>query len=131
MSFLLDTHIALWAITDDPRLPPSIRAYIENPDSRIVVSAASVWEIAIKHALGQRRRDAMPISAEAAHSAFVDTEFEMLPISSAHAIRAGILPPLHSDPFDRMLIAQAMVEGLVLITRDNSLAAYHPGVIVV
>jgi PIN domain nuclease of toxin-antitoxin system len=131
VSFLLDTHIALWAITNNPRLPSSIRTYIENPEIRIAVSVASVWEISIKHALGRRRPDAMPISADAALTAFVDTDLEILTISGAHAIKAGTLPLLHADPFDRMLVAQAMTESLVLITHNKTLAAYHAGVIVV
>lgn len=131
MSFLLDTHIALWAITNDVRLPPAIRAYIENPEIAISVSVASIWEIAIKHALGHRRPGAMPIPADAALEAFAVTGFAILPITGAHAVKAGNLPPHHADPFDRMLVAQAMIEGSVLITRDKLLATYHPGVIVV
>lgn len=131
MSFLLDTHIALWAVTNSPRVPPFVRAHIENPDTAIWVSAASVWEISIKHALGQRRSDAMPISGKAALAAFAGTGFDILAITGPHATTAGDLPLLHADPFDRMLVAQAMLEGLVLITHDRKLSAYHPGVIVV
>ena len=131
MNFLLDTHVALWAVTNNPRLPQSARTYIEGPKVAVWVSAASVWEISIKHALGQSRANAMPISGEAACAAFKGTDFGILAITGEHAACAGALPRHHGDPFDRMLVAQAMTDSLVLITHDQVLATYHPGVIVV
>ena len=131
MSFLLDTNIALWVITNNLRLPAATWDHLKDPQVAVWVSAASVWEISIKHALGNSRSDAMPISGEAACAAFQGTGFRILAISGAHAAHAGALPRHHGDPFDRMIVSQAMIEGLVLITSDRTLAAYHPGVIVV
>jgi len=124
MRLLLDTHIALWAITDDPRLAVAARALILEPANTLFVSAASVWEIAIKHALGQGRADAMPIGGKEARAYFAQAGFESLAISDTHAAALDALDPHHSDPFDRLLIAQAQVEPMHLITADRKLAAY-------
>jgi PIN domain nuclease of toxin-antitoxin system len=128
---LLDTHIALWAATNDPLLPALAKSYMLAPDAEVFVSAASIWEISIKHALGPNRPHPMPVSGAQAIADFENSGFGLLPILPAHAACAGALPRHHADPFDRMLVAQAMLDGLVLITRDQILAAYHPGVIVV
>ena len=121
MNLLLDTHIALWAITDDPKLGRAARQAILAPGATVWVSAASVWEIAIKHSLGQ---DSMPISGHEALGYFRDAGYLLLGIKPEHAAAVERLPPLHADPFDRLLVAQAQVEPMRLLTRDEKVAAY-------
>jgi PIN domain nuclease of toxin-antitoxin system len=128
---LLDTHVALWAIADHPSLSPKARRLIDDPDNQIVVSTASVWEIAIKHALARGRPNDMPISGSEALGYFRDAGFEMLDIAPAHATAIETLAPLHSDPFDRMLVAQALTTPLRLLTHDSRIAAYSDTVITV
>jgi PIN domain nuclease of toxin-antitoxin system len=117
MSLLLDTHVVLWWLTDDPGLPEEIKDRLDHePDVR--VSAATIWEIAIKQALGK-------ISAPADLPDRVrGSGFRELPIDFTHAIAAGRLPPIHRDPFDRMLVAQARCEDLTLVTRDQYCQQY-------
>ena len=115
MRLLLDTHIALWALTDDPRLSEQARALINDPANQVMVSAATVWEIAIKHALG---RDDMPISGEEALDWFRQAGYDLLPVSPAHAAAVERLPDHHRDPFDRLLVAQAITEPLRRLSRD-------------
>lgn len=117
MRLLLDTHILLWALADDPRLTPAWRQALEEAE-RLHVSAVSIWEIAIKRALGKLR-----IKGDPVHAAREAGCLE-LPITWTHAEAAGGLPPHHADPFDRLLIAQAQVERLTLITADSKFAAY-------
>ena len=128
MRLLLDTHIALWAITDNPKLPPRARELILAPENEIYVSAASVWEIAIKHALG---RHAISISGEEARHYFAEAGYIALPISDQHAAATESLPPLHADPFDRILVAQALTEPLKLVTHDAMVAGYNDGILLV
>jgi PIN domain nuclease of toxin-antitoxin system len=116
---LLDTHALLWALDTPARLRPATREAIESPANSVLVSAASAWEIAIKQALGRldfplARFDAL----------LVEAGLTPLPISSAHAVTAGHLPPHHRDPFDRMLVAQALREDAVLVTDDAAMAPY-------
>lgn len=123
MRVLLDTQVWLWMWGEPERLRSEARTIVENPETELHVSAVSAWEIAAKVAAGRLR---LPTSAEAwlsdrRHRRDV-TE---LPIAFDHAIRAGALPPHHRDPFDRMLVAQAQIEGLVLMTADRQLAAYE------
>ena len=119
MNLLLDTHVLLWWLSDDSALGTEARAAIANPETEVFVSAASAWEIAIKVGLG--KLDA-PDDLEAA---LVANSFQPLPIEVAHALAADRLPEHHRDPFDRMLIAQAMVEGLTLVTHDRAFGAYE------
>lgn len=121
MNLLLDTHIALWAIADSPRLPQRARELILDAGNSVSVSAASVWEIAIKHALG---RGDMPISGEQALEWFRASGYTLLPIEAQHAAAVGHLPEHHADPFDRLLVAQALTEPLRLLTHDRALEAY-------
>jgi PIN domain nuclease of toxin-antitoxin system len=114
---LLDTHVFLWWRADDRRVRPPAREAIAAADV-VFVSAASAWEAAIKTALGRLK---IPDTIEAGVLA---SGFERLPISFAHAEAAGRLPPHHSDPFDRMLIAQARLEGLTLVTHDRRMEVY-------
>jgi PIN domain nuclease of toxin-antitoxin system len=128
LKLLLDTHIALWAIADDWRLNDLARSLIDDPENEVMVSAATVWEISIKHALA---RSNMPISGEEALRYFRSAEFMLLGITPVHAAAVETLPPLHADPFDRILIAQAMTEPARLLTRDAQVAAYGAMVLVV
>ncbi len=118
LRILLDTHIALWWSNDPAELAPEARAAIADGSNDVFLSAASVWEAAIKTAAG-RLSTPTPID-EAAASAGI----RELPISWTHARRASALPPLHRDPFDRMLVAQALEDGLVLVTRDPLVQQY-------
>ena len=126
MRLLLDTHIALWALTDDARLSARARALIEDPANQVAVSAASVWEIAIKHGLG---RGDMPVSGGAALNWFRQAGYDLLPVTPDHAAAVEALPDHHCDPFDRLLIAQATSEPMRLITRDPLVALYGGAVI--
>lgn len=119
MNLLLDTHAFLWWLADDPGLGGEARRAIAERSSVIHVSAATVWEIAIKQALGKLEVASPDLVEEISANGFVE-----LPITSRHALRAGGLPRHHDDPFDRMLVAQAAAEGLTLVSRDRSFAAY-------
>ncbi len=123
MKLLLDTHVLLWSLADSPELDADLRGKIVDPANDVFVSAASVWEIAIKKRLG--KLSAPDNLLEVLES----SDFTPLPISLAHAAAAGALPPHHDDPFDRMLIAQARDEGLVLATRDRRFDAYQVGLL--
>lgn len=126
MNLLLDTHVALWAITDSPKLPQSARDLILSPKSTVWVSAASIWEIAIKHALG---RGDMPVSSRDAARYFTESGYRLLPIEPEHAVAVEALPPHHQDPFDRLLVAQALVEPMRLVTHDRLVALYSDTII--
>jgi PIN domain nuclease of toxin-antitoxin system len=115
---LLDTHVLIWALSLDERLVAAIADLLEDPANEVHVSAASAWEVAIKRALGQLQ--APEDLAEAINS----VGFGSLPITVGHALRAGGLPAHHRDPFDRMLVAQAQIEGLAIVTRDEQIARY-------
>ena len=123
MKLLLDTHLLLWAASGSENLPEEARALIVEPGTEPVASAASLWEVAIKAALG---RADFRVDPHLLRRGLLDNGYEELPIAGAHAVEAGLLPPLHGDPFDRMLIAQARVEGILLLTADRRLARY-PG----
>ena len=121
MKLLLDTHIALWAITDNPRLSATARDLILNISNEIYFSAATVWEIAIKHRL---KRKEMPISGHEAAAFFVEAGYIELPIRATHSAATENLPLHHSDPFDRILVAQAITEPMHLLTHDRTLKLY-------
>jgi PIN domain nuclease of toxin-antitoxin system len=125
MSYLLDSHVLLWWLEDSARIGPAARRVLADPGARILVSAASVWEIGIKQALGKLR---VP---ESIVDLLQDEGFEPLPITARHAEAAASLPPLHRDPFDRMLVAQARADGLTLITHDEAIRAYDVNVLMV
>jgi PIN domain nuclease of toxin-antitoxin system len=118
--YLLDTHVLLWWVDDDPKLRTETRRIVGDPDHEVVVSAASLWEAAIKRAIGKLRFDTSELL-----EAFRDGHIRVLPITAEHALAAGDLPRHHDDPFDRMLIAQAIAEGLTIVTRDARLRAYQ------
>lgn len=118
MRLLLDTHILLWWLADDPKLPRSAAAAIANGETIVSVSAASAWEIAIKKSAGRLEAPDDLLAAMEANN------FDPLFISPAHALAAGALPDHHADPFDRMLIAQARAESLVVVTVDSRFSHY-------
>ena len=125
MRILLDTHIALWAVVGSRRLAARAREAILAADE-VFVSTASLWEIAIKHGLG---RGDMSMSSAQALAAFTDAGYGVLNIRPEHALAVERLAPIHSDPFDRMLIAQALAEPLTLITHDALVASYSPAIV--
>lgn len=126
MNFLLDTHVALWAIADSPKLSKKARDMIESPRSSIWISAASVWEISIKHSLG---RGDIPVSGQDALRYFRGSGYRFLPVDPEHAAAVEDLPTHHHDPFDRILIAQALIEPMRLLTHDSMMARYSDTVI--
>ena len=122
MRLLLDTHALLWWLADDPRLLDAARDRVADSEE-VFVSTASAWEIALKRALGK---------LDAPHdlpAQLVRHQFTVLPIHLAHTVRYGDLPLLHRDPFDRMLVAQAQVEHLTVVTGDAAIAAYDVAVL--
>lgn len=128
MNLLLDTHVALWAITDSPNLSRKARELIQSPKATVWVSAANVWEIAIKHALA---RGDMPVSGKDAASYFKESGYRFLAIEAEHAAAIEELPDYHQDPFDRILVAQALMEPMRLITHDDIVARYSDTIILV
>jgi len=125
---LLDTHVGLWAITGSSRLNAAARSLIQAPANQIHVSAASIWEIAIKHSLGKL---GMPISGSEAIEWFTKAGYAFLPVNAAHAALVESLPAHHTDPFDRMLVAQALAEPMRLMTHDALVAKYSDTTILV
>lgn len=127
MSYLLDTQVWLWMRNEPEKLRSEARTIIEHPENRLHISAATAWEIATKATVGRLR---LPVAAEDwLTDARRLVDVTQLPITFAHAARAGMLPRLHRDPFDRMLVAQAQLEGLTLITSDAQVAAYDIDVV--
>jgi PIN domain nuclease of toxin-antitoxin system len=122
MRLLLDTHTLIWWLTEDSSLPASARKLIGSRNSEVLVSAASAWEIATKVRLGR-----LEVAADLARDLgryLVRERFESLSISTQHGIRAGSLPGSHKDPFDRMLVAQAQIESLAIVSNDALLDGY-------
>jgi len=123
MNVLLDTHVFLWWIVDDPRLSPRARKIIGNGENTLFLSAASAWEIAIKAKLGRLKLPDDPerfIPEQMALNAI-----ESLPVQVSHALHVYTLPEYHSDPFDRIIIAQAQLEGLPILTADPQISRYE------
>ena len=123
MKLLLDTHLLLWAAGEPQRLTEQARTLIDNPDNELLFSAASLWEVAIKRELG--RKDFL-VDVRLLRRGLLDNDYGELPILSDHVVATESLPPLHKDPFDRILVAQATVEGITLLTTD-SLVSQYPG----
>jgi len=118
---LLDTHLLLWALAEPEKLSVTTRNRLDVAE--VFVSAASVWEVSIKVALGKLEADPSELLA-----AIEPAGFELLPITGLHAAAVAALPLLHRDPFDRMLVAQARTEPLILLTNDTVLQQYGPGI---
>jgi PIN domain nuclease of toxin-antitoxin system len=123
MKLLLDTHLLLWAAGEPKRLSKQARTLINNPDNELLFSAASLWEVAIKRGLG---REDFKVDARLLRRGLLDNGYSELPIISDHVVATESLPLIHKDPFDRVLVAQATVEGVTLLTTD-SLVAQYPG----
>ena len=123
MKLLLDTHLLLWAAGEPQRLSKQARTLIDNPDNELLFSAASLWEVAIKRGLG---REDFRVDARLLRRGLLDNGYSELPIISDHVVATESLPLIHKDPFDRILVAQATVEGVTLLTID-SLVSQYPG----
>ena len=123
MNILLDTHVLLWAIGKPDRLPAGARSVIEDSGTVLSYSAASLWEIAIKSGLG---RTDFKVDARVLRHRLLIHGYSELPVTGAHAAAVDLLPPIHKDPFDRLLVAQAQIEGSILWTADKTLESY-PG----
>lgn len=122
MRLLLDTHVAIWAINAPERIPEHLRVRFAQAYPNVFVSVVAVWEIAIKHPLG--RPDAPPISAHQAIAEFQSAGLTLVDVTATHAAFVERLPPIHGDPFDRLMLAQAITEGMQLVTRDGHLSRY-------
>lgn len=123
MKLLLDTHVLIWAAGYPERISPAGRDLIADTANELLFSAASLWEIAIKSQLG---REDFTVDARLLRRGLLDNGYGELPILSEHAVAIEGLPPIHKDPFDRLLIAQSMVEGITLLTADDLVSRY-PG----
>lgn len=123
MKFLLDTHLLLWAAGTPDQLSVDARALLEDPQNELMFSSASLWEIAIKRGLG---RADFQVDARVLRRGLLDNSYQELTITSEHAVSIDCLPPIHKDPFDRILVAQSTVEGITLLTTD-ALVAQYPG----
>lgn len=123
MKLLLDTQILLWAAGQPERLPRTARKLLREPKNDLLFSAASLWEVAVKKTL---RREDFRVEPRLLRRGLLDNGYLELPITSQHAVSIDGLPPLHRDPFDRLLVAQATTEGITLLTADAMLARY-PG----
>ena len=123
MKLLIDTHLLLWAYDRPQQLPKAAAASLADPANDLLFSAASIWEVAIK---SSRMGSRFTVDPRRLRRALLDNGYLELPITSEHAIAIQSLPPLHKDPFDRILIAQATVEGITLLTSDRQVAKY-PG----
>lgn len=121
MKLLLDTHLLLWAAGQPEKLSATARALIETRENTLLFSAASLWEIAIKRGLG---RDDFRADPRLLRRGLLDNGYIELAVTSAHAVTLDSLPPIHKDPFDRMLVAQSMAEGVTLLTADPLVAEY-------
>jgi PIN domain nuclease of toxin-antitoxin system len=122
VKLLLDTQLLLWAAGQPDRLSAAARKHVRDPHNELLFSAVSVWEVAIKNGLG---RSDFRVEPRVLRRGLLDNGYVELPITSEHAVNVDALPPLHKDPFDRLLIAQALVEGITLLTADAQLARYR------
>jgi PIN domain nuclease of toxin-antitoxin system len=123
MKFLLDTHYLIWALLDHSKIRPNIRSILSDPENQLFFSVSSIWEIAIKRG---SHRPYFLYDPRVIRRHLIDDGYFEIPILSQHAVEVDSLPPIHKDPFDRILIAQAKVEGITLLTADATIAQY-PG----
>jgi len=121
VKLLLDTHLLLWAAGQPERLSAKAKKLLSDPANELLFSAASLWEIAIKNTLG---RPDFRVDPRILRRGLLDNGYAELPVTGQHAVGIDGLPPLHKDPFDRLLLSQALVEGVTLLTRDEELARY-------
>ena len=121
MKLLLDTHVLLWAAYEPERLSDKAQRLLGDPSSSLYFSVASLWEVTIKSALG---RSDFQVDVAELRAGLVANDYSEVAIESSHVLRVPILPPIHADPFDRILVAQAMAEGFALLSNDAKLKAY-------
>jgi PIN domain nuclease of toxin-antitoxin system len=121
VKLLLDTQLLLWAAADPGQLSPAARKLISDPTNELLFSAASIWEVSIKNSL---RRQDFRVEPRLLRRGLIDNGYVELPITSQHAVNIDTLPPVHRDPFDRMLVSQALIEGITLLTTDSQVAKY-------
>ncbi|MEO7760972.1 MAG: type II toxin-antitoxin system VapC family toxin [Casimicrobiaceae bacterium] len=121
MKLLLDTQILLWAAGQPQKLSVAARRLLNDPRNELIFSAASMWEVAIKSTLG---RADFSVEPRLLRRGLLDNGYSELSVTSQHAVGIDVLPPLHKDPFDRLLLSQAMAEGITLVTSDSQLARY-------
>ena len=121
MKLLLDTHILLWACAAPSSLPAEAAGLISDRNNELFFSAASVWEVGIKNAMGKA---SFQFDPAVLRRALLDADYQELAMTGQHGIAAAALPPIHNDPFDRMLIGQAATEGFILVTSDLAIAKY-------
>ncbi len=126
MRLLLDTHVLIWAAAGSPRLPAKAGELIDNMANEVFFSVASLWEVAIKSARG---REDFDVDAAELRAALLANAYAELPIRGEHALHVAQLPRLHRDPFDRLLVAQALCEGLTLVSGDALVASYSPTIL--
>ena len=122
MKLLLDTHLLVWAMGEPARLGPALRELLEDPQHTLCFSVASLWELVIKAALG---REGFQVQPSLLRRTLLDAGFVELPIEAAHVLAVAQLPPLHRDPFDRLIIAQSQVEGIPVVSSDKSFDLYE------
>lgn len=128
MKYLLDTHILLWAVEDNPKLSPKARQLIDNSDSELLFSVVSIWEIAIKVGRG---KDDFSFDPNILRRVLLDADYLEIPVLGHHVPFVQHLPDIHKDPFDRLLIATAKAEGFILVTADSYVAKYDHQIILV
>ena len=121
MKLLLDTHLLLWAAGQPQHLSKTARSLIDDADNELLFSAASLWEVAIKSTLG---RADFHVDPKLLRRGLLDNGYAELPVTSAHAVAVADLPPIHKDPFDRLIVAQALAEGITLVTSDEIMSKY-------
>ena len=128
MKLLLDTHIILWAAGQPEKLPETTRALLTTPENALFFSAASIWEIVIKRGLG---REDFRVDPHRLRKMLITHGYTELPVTAGHALKVETLPLLHKDPFDRLLLAQARTEGMLLLTIDASILQYQESTLAV
>jgi PIN domain nuclease of toxin-antitoxin system len=121
MRILLDTHLLIWLVAASERLPSSVSEAVEEANNQLFFSAASIWELSIKQSTGRAR---LELPAELLHRHLLDNNFDEVPVTATHGLAICGLEQIHKDPFDRILIAQAMSEGMLLLTSDETIAKY-------
>lgn len=122
MKVLLDSHLLVWLVGASYRLPLDAREIIENPDHEIFFSSASIWELSIKYSSGKIGLELPP---RMLYRVLIESDFQELAVTATHALEVESLQPIHKDPFDRILIAQSMSEGMLLLTSDETIAQYN------
>ena len=128
MKILLDTHLLLWGMTGNAKLSDRAKAYLQDTENLCYFSAASIWEIGLKR---RNHPESIPMTPEEVRQFCLSSGLYALPVDASHAAAANELPPIHGDPFDRMLVAQSREEGMVLLTHDDKLPPYGDWVIAV